>query len=51
MKIEWLIADATAVGSPARAESELSWMTLDVLWPIQSAIEVGEPPCDLEIPS
>ena len=51
MNMELLIADVTFVGSPARAECELLGMILDVFWPVQLAIVVGEPLCDLRIPS
>ena len=32
MKTEWLIINVTAVGSPARAESEFVWGIFDVFW-------------------
>ena len=49
MKIEELIANATAVGSPALAERDVLEMNLGVFWPVQAAIVVGEPFCDLGI--
>ena len=52
MKIEWLIADVTAVGSaPARAERYLFGVILDIFWPIHATFVVGELFCDLGIPS
>ena len=51
MKIEWLIANETAVRSPARAECDIVGVILDVFWPIQ-AISVAEKAlCDVGIPS
>ena len=44
MKIEWLITNVTAVGSPARAHSDLFWLILDVLWAIHVAFVVGGDP-------
>ena len=46
MKIEWLIANMTAVRSPDRAERDMLGMILDVFWPIQAASVVGETLCD-----
>ena len=51
MKIEWLIADVTAVGSPARAESAIFWVIFDVFWPIWATFVAEEPLCDLETPT
>ena len=53
MKIEWLIADVTAVGSPTstRAESAVFCVILDVFWPLWATLVAGEPLCDLETPS
>ena len=51
MKIKWFVSDVTAVGSLTRAESEIFWMILDVSRAIQGAIVVGQPLCDLEMPS
>ena len=51
MKIEWLIANETAVRSPARAECDIVGVILDVFWPIQAIFVVGEPLCDVRIPS
>ena len=50
MKIEWLVTDVTAVGSADRADRENLRIILDVFWPVQAAIAVGEPVCGLEIP-
>ena len=51
IEIERLITSITDSGSPARAESELFWVILDVFRKIQAEIVAGEPFCDLEIPS
>ena len=51
MKIEWLNTNMTAIGSPAKAESEIFWVVLGVFLPIWAAIVVGEPLCELETPS
>ena len=51
LKIEWLVASLTAVRSLARVEHDILGMILDVFWPVQAAVVVGEPLCDLEIPS
>ena len=51
MKTEWLNTNVTAIGSPARAESELFWVILDVFCPIQTTFVAGKPLCDLEMPS
>ena len=51
MKIEWLITNATSVGPPARAEHDILGMILDVIRPVQPAIVVKEPLCDMEIHS
>ena len=46
----WLPMWVTAVGSLARAEHDiLGVIILDVIWPIQVAIVVEEPCCDLKI--
>ena len=48
MKIKWLLADVTAMRSPATEESELFWVMLGDLghfWPIQAAVVAGEPLC------
>ena len=49
MKMKWLVADVTAVGSPARAEhailgGDFGWA---LFWPIQAIFVVGEPFCDV----
>ena len=51
MKIKWLIANVTAAGSPARAKRDILEVMLDVFWPIQATFVIGEPFCDLQIPS
>ena len=51
MEIEWSVTSVTAAGSPVRAGSEKYWVILGILRPIQAAIVVGEPLCDLGIPS
>ena len=38
MKIEWLLTNATAIGSPARAESDFVGKILNVFWPILAAV-------------
>ena len=51
MKIEYLIANETSVGSPAKVERDIFWMIYGVCWPVQAAIVVGEPLCDVGISS
>ena len=51
MKIEWLVTDVSAVGSPDRVQRSILGVILGVFWPIQAAFVVEELPCDLEIPS
>ena len=51
MKTGWLVTNMTAIWFPVRAESELFWVILDVFWLIRAAFVVGEPPCELEMPS
>ena len=51
MKIGGLVADVTSVGPPARAERETLGVIWDIFWPIEAAFVVGEPLCDLKIPS
>ena len=51
MKTEWLVTNVTAIGFPASAESELFWVILDLFWLIRAAFVVGEPLCELEMPS
>ena len=43
IKIEWLFADVTFVGSHDRGERANLGMILSVFWPIQAAFVVGEP--------
>ena len=51
MKIEWLVADVTAVRAPDRVEyyftSDFGWA---LFWPIQAVFVVGEPLCDVGPP-
>ena len=51
MKIEWLVANEISVGSPARVEHGIFGVIFDVFWLIQAAFMVGEPICDVRIPS
>ena len=53
MKIEWLVANVTAVGSPDRAGRAISEVILAgrCFWPIQAVFVAGEPFCDLGPPS
>ena len=43
MKIKWLVANVTSVGSPDRAERYILGIILDVFWPIQDVFVVREP--------
>ena len=52
MKIEWLVADVTAIGSSGRAEHAIlggvcGWVCF---WPIQVIFVVGEPLCGVGTP-
>ena len=53
MKIKWLIADVTAVGSPDIAERAILGQILAgaLFWPIQAVFVVGGPLCDVGTPS
>ena len=51
MKTKWLIADVISVGPPARAECDILGTMLGLFQPVQLAIGVGEPLCDLRPPS
>ena len=51
MKSEWLVADATPVTSPDRAERDIFFVILGIFWPIQEFFVVGEPFFDTELPS
>ena len=53
MKIEWLVANATAAGSPGRAERALFGMIVAdrFVLPIQDIFVAAEPLCDVERPS
>ena len=49
MKIEWLVTDVTAVGSPARTEcailgGDFGWACF---WPIWDTIVIAELMCDV----
>ena len=46
-----LIANITADGSPAGAESAVCRVIFDALWQIMGPFVAGEPLCDLETPS
>ena len=50
MKIKWLDAGVTAVGSPDRAEGAVLEIFSFFFWPIQAAFVVGEPLSDVGIP-
>ena len=51
MKIEWLVADVTAVGFPDRAERAILWMILaGLFWAVQAIFVVGEPLWDVGTP-
>ena len=43
--------DITPVRSPVRAKRDIFGTILDVFWPIQAAFVLGEPLCDVGIPS
>ena len=49
MKLEWLVADVTAIGSSGRAENAILGVMLAVcvFWPIQDIFVVAEPLCDV----
>ena len=52
MKTEWLIANITAVGLPAKTECAVFWVVLTVLGkfgPLYAVGGAGEPLCDLTI--
>ena len=51
MKIDWLVADSSSVGSPDRAEHDILGVILAIFWPIQATFVVGEPFCDVGISS
>ena len=52
MKIEWLVANITAVGSPDRAEcGVLEVIFAGLFWTIQTVPVAEEPLCDVETPS
>ena len=52
MKIKWLVADITAVGSPDRAERTILGVILAVRFcPIQTKIAVREPLSDVKTSS
>ena len=49
MKIEWLVINARAIGSPGRAERAIlgGIMAGRVFWPIQDIFVVAELLCDV----
>ena len=51
MKIDWLFDDVTAVGYIDRAAPTFLGMILSIFRTIQAAFVVGEPLCDVGIPS
>ena len=51
MKIVGSVANATPVVSPDRAERDIYGVIIDVFWPIQDALVVEEPLCDVGTPS
>ena len=53
MKLEWLLADVTAVRSPEIAEHTTSGVILvwRLFWPIQAVFVVGEPHGGVGTPS
>ena len=53
MKIEWLVTNVTAVGSPDRAKRAILGVILagDFFCPIQAVFVVKEPLCDVKNPS
>ena len=53
MKIEWLVANVTAVGFPDRGKRAILEVILAgrFFLPIQAVFVVGGPPCDVGPPS
>ena len=52
MKVKWLVANVTAIGSPDIAEhSILGAILAERFCPIQAEFLVGEPLCYVETPS
>ena len=49
MKKEWLVTNATAIGSPGRAEHAVFGgdFGLACFWPIRDTFVVAEPLCDV----
>ena len=45
-----VITNVTTAGSPDSAERDNLRMILEIFWPVQAAIVVGEPLCDLGTP-
>ena len=45
IKIKLLVANATAVESPGRAERAILGVVLGIFWSIQAVLVVGEPLC------
>ena len=51
MKIEWLVANATPVGSPDRAGRDTLGTSFNVFWEIRATFVVEDPLCDVGIRS
>ena len=51
MKIEWLVANVTTVGSPDRAKHAILGIILDIFGSFQAIFVVRELLCDVGIPS
>ena len=52
LKIKWLFAEITVIGSPDRGERDIFGMILlSGFWPIQATFVVGEAFCDVGLPS
>ena len=51
MKIVWLTADVTLVGSPAKVKHNMLGTVLGIFLPIQATFVVREQLCDVGIPS
>ena len=45
MKVVWLVANVTAVGSPDRAERAIWGAIWGIFWQIQTVFVIGEPFC------
>ena len=51
MKMEWFVANLTAVDAPISAKNTVYWVIFGTVWPTWAAFVVREPLCDLETPS